>query len=337
MFKKLCTFLFLVAAVAQARADAAFLLEEPYGRFGAMNPTGHAAVFLSGVCADSPTHLRHCQAGETGIVLSRYHRIAGLDWVAIPLVPYLYAVERKSQIPIAVDEQRVAQLRDAYRRRHLRELAPDNPDGSTPGGDWYQLVGSAYDRTLWGFQIETTPEQDDRLIAWFNSEDNRTRYHLLSNNCADFAGQIMNFYAPHSVRRNLLADGGITTPKQVARSLAHYARKHPELELSVFRIPQVDGSVERSHPTRGVAESLVKTKKYAIPLLVISPVFTGGLAVAYLAEGRFNPKRGAGEFDLPHATQGTPGHSGGAERISSHAGEADAGALHDTLPLPLIP
>jgi hypothetical protein len=248
-------------------------------------------------------------------------------------VPYLYAVEREAQIPSVVDEHRVAQLRDAYRRRHLRELAPDNPDGSTPGGDWYQLVGSAYDRTLWGFQIETTPEQDDRLIAWFNSEENRTRYHLLTNNCADLARKIMNFYAPHSVRRNLLADGGITTPKQVARSLAHHARKHPELELSVFKIPQVAGSVERSHPTRGIAESLVKSKKYVIPLAVISPVFTGGLAVAYLTEGRFNPKRGAGEFDLPYATQGMPGHSGGAEPNSSHSGAAHASTPDASIPL----
>jgi len=332
MFKKLCTFLFLVAAAASAHASAAFLLEEPYGHFGAMNPTGHAAVYLSGVCADSPTHLRRCHVGETGVVLSRYHRIAGLDWVAIPLVPYLYAVEREAQIPSSVDAERVAQLRDAYRRRHLRELAPDNPDGSTPDGDWYQLVGSAYDRTLWGFQIETTPQQDDRLIAWFNGEDNRAQYHPLTNNCADMARQIMNFYAPHSVRRNLLADGGITTPKQVARSLTHYARKHPELELSIFKIPQVEGSVERSRPTRGVAESLVKTKKYAIPLVVISPVLTGGLAVAYLTEGRFNPKRGAGEFDLPHASQGLPGHSGGAVPISSYSGTPPT-----YLPLPLNP
>ena len=80
-------------------------------------------------------------------------------------MPYLYAVEREALIPSSVDAERVAELRDAYRRRHLRELAPDNPDGSTPDGDWYQLVGSAYDRTLWGFQIETTPQQDDRLIA----------------------------------------------------------------------------------------------------------------------------------------------------------------------------
>jgi hypothetical protein len=334
MFKKLCTFLFLVTAVVEARADAAFLLEEPYGHFGAINPTGHAAVYLSGVCADSPTRLRRCSAGEAGVVLSRYHRIAGRDWVAIPLVPYLYAVERPKQIPAAVDVQKVSELRDAYRRRHLRQLAPDNPDGSTPDGDWYQLVGSAYDRTLWGFQIETTPEQDDRLIEWFNSEDNRTQYHLLTNNCADLTRQIMNFYAPHSVRRNLLADMGVTTPKQVARSLVQYARKHPELELSVYRIPQVPGSVERSHPTRGIAESLVKTKKYVIPLFVISPFFTGGLAVAYLTEGRFNPRHGAGEFDLPQAVRGSSGHSGGSEPISSFGGAAHTGHANDALPLP---
>ena len=81
-----------------ARADAALLLEEPFGDFGAMNPTGHAAIYLTHVCADTPTRLRACREGETGVVISRYHRIDGYDWLAIPLIPYLYAVNDPDEV-----------------------------------------------------------------------------------------------------------------------------------------------------------------------------------------------------------------------------------------------
>lgn len=119
----------LLLAAAMAHGDAAYLLEEPYGLFGSMNPTGHAAVYLSNVCADTPTHLRLCRPGETGVVISRYHRIKGLDWLAIPLVPYLYAVENLADIPTAADTQTVAALRDAYRRMHLQDYAPNGEEG----------------------------------------------------------------------------------------------------------------------------------------------------------------------------------------------------------------
>ena len=84
----------------RARADAALLMEEPYAEFGAFNPTGHAAIYLNHICAESPTRLRPCRAGEPGAVISRYHKIDGYDWLAIPLVPYLYAVERVEDVPV---------------------------------------------------------------------------------------------------------------------------------------------------------------------------------------------------------------------------------------------
>src|ERR1700721_81513 len=80
-----------------ASASATLLLEEPYGRMGFFTATGHAAVYLSGVCANSPLVLRHCAPGETGIVLSRYDGVGGYDWAAIPLIPYLYAVEGRGE------------------------------------------------------------------------------------------------------------------------------------------------------------------------------------------------------------------------------------------------
>src|SRR5690349_11319619 len=133
----LLVYLFLLGA-PEMRADAALLLEEPFGNFGAMNPTGHAAVYLSRICAETPTRLRRCIPGEVGVVLSRYHHIAGYDWIAIPLIPYLYAVEQPNEVPKAVDASMVAFLRYSYRRNHLWEIMPDEAGGQTPKGTWSQ-------------------------------------------------------------------------------------------------------------------------------------------------------------------------------------------------------
>src|SRR4029077_15944477 len=134
--------------------------------------TGHTAVYLTRVCAASPTLLRRCKPGEFGVVISRYTRIAGYDWIAIPLLPYLYAVSKPEDIPLYADSKLAAFLRNEYRRKYLEELAPDTPSGEIPAGDWVQLVGSAYDRTSYGFRVETTPEQDDEFIYWMNSRPN---------------------------------------------------------------------------------------------------------------------------------------------------------------------
>jgi len=79
----------------QAGASATLLIEEPYGKLGFFTATGHAAVYFSGVCAQTPLILRRCAPGESGVVLSRYDSVRGYDWVAIPLVPYMQSSIRK--------------------------------------------------------------------------------------------------------------------------------------------------------------------------------------------------------------------------------------------------
>ncbi|HZY73528.1 MAG TPA: hypothetical protein VFE22_10520 [Edaphobacter sp.] len=278
-----------------ARADAALLMEEPYGLFGGINPTGHAAIYLNNVCAETPTRLRPCRPGELGVVISRYHRVAGYDWLAIPLVPYLYAVDRVEDVPSTADSELVSQLRDSYRRRHLIDLVPDiaagEHAGEAPKGDWTQLIGASYDRRIYGFEIETTPEADERFIAEYNDRRNQARFNLFFRNCADFSRTLLNLYYPHAIRRNFFVDFGITTPKQVARSLTKYAKRHPDLEFSTFIVPQIPGSINRSHRVNGVLESLVKSKKYVLPLAVLNPQITAGMIVAYLADGRFTPPK----------------------------------------------
>jgi hypothetical protein len=298
--------LFALSCSIFAHASATLLLEEPYGKLGFFTATGHAAVYLSSVCAETPVVLRRCAPGETGVVLSRYDGVNGYDWIAIPLIPYLYAVERPEDVPLFADAKLTAFLRDRYRRRYLEQVAPDAKNGGAPGGNWYELVGSSYDRTIYGYQIETTPAQDDALIRKLNSSQNVSHFRLLRRNCADFAKDIFNFYYPKTLHRSIVADAGITTPKQMAKLLARYSERHPEVSFSRLVIAQVPGSMPRSTPVHGVVESFLKSKKYIVPSAVASPIFAGCVAAVYVGTGagHFEPVRGASVFvagDEPQA------------------------------------
>ena len=280
--------LFCLWAVPRAQAGATLFVGEPYGYDGALAGTGHAAVYLSGVCATSPITLRRCAAGETGVVLSRYRGIAGYDWIAIPLMPYLYAVEKQEEIPLFADKKLVAFLRDRYRRNHLVSLVPDLPDGGTPDGDWYELIGASYLRTIYAFEIETSPEQDIKLILMLNDRSNWQRWNLVAANCADFVREVISLYYPHSVHRSIIGDLGVTTPKQLARTLTRYSKRHAELQTSTFVIPQVPGTISRSKRVRGVLEVMLTSKKYMLPIFLFHPYAAAGVVTVYMEHWHFN-------------------------------------------------
>jgi hypothetical protein len=281
----------LFALLPRCFASAALFLEEPYGHLGAVNPTGHSAIYLDHICAAAPDRLRLCRPGEMGVVVSRYHRVAGYDWLAVPLIPYLYGVDSVAQIPASVSRESVAEIRNSYRHDHLQSIVPDRPDGGIPKGEWTELVGSAFDRRIYVYQIATTREQDEHLLAYFNDRKNVARYNLLDRNCADFSRNLFDLLYPHAVHRNAFADWGIMTPKQAARSLVSYARKNPELDLQIFVIPQVPGTIPRSHAIYGCSEGFVKSKKYVIPAAVLNPYFAAGMLAVYVVDGRFSPPK----------------------------------------------
>ena len=156
-------------------------------------------------------------------------------------------------VPVTADAALEASLRDQYRRDHLLELAPDVAEGKkageAPDGEWTQLIGASYDRRIYGFQIQTTADEDEQFMNRFNDSRNVGHFNLLFHNCADFSRTLLNVYYPHGVHRNFFVDLGITTPKQVARSLTKYADHHPELTFSTFMIPQVPGSINAAIPS----------------------------------------------------------------------------------------
>lgn len=237
----------LLLGALPARADVVLLLEEPMGKLWSMEPA-HSAIYLPRVCATTPVSLRRCQPGEEGAVISRYHRIEGYDWVAVPLTPYLYGVDRGSEIPVSVNAGLVSDLREQYRKNHLQSLAPEQ--SGPVSKDWPQLAGEAYDRSIYAFILPTTEQLDDAIVRMLNGGSNHNRFNIVYRNCADFAREIIDFFYPGAVYRSAL-ELGIATPQEVARDLVRFARRRG-VPLSVYKIPQVPGTLRRSKPMRNI-------------------------------------------------------------------------------------
>jgi len=282
----ICVLASLLLASKPSQGQAALLLEEPYGFFGTLNPTGHTAIYFARICAAGPTKLRRCEPGEMGSVISRYSDVAHHDWVVIPLIPYLYSAEDISEVPDRVNQETVHRLRNQYHEAHLLVLGKDVRRGDFWHGGWTQLVGVSYERRMYAFRFDTTEEQDDALIERMNKDKNRSHFELFFNNCADFSRKVMNQYFPKSFRRSLFPDAGMTTPKQITFKLVRYAKKHPELHLEVYEIPQVPGYRRMSRNNKSIAESLITTG-YALPIALLNPYVAGGLFADYVMHGRY--------------------------------------------------
>ncbi len=317
-------------------AQAALLMEEPYGVFGVLNPTGHNAIYFERICAETPVKLRRCRPDEMGVVIARYEGIDGYDWVAIPLLPYLYAVDNTADVPVRVDRDTVERLRNHYREAHLQSLGDTLSPGNFLHGGWTQLVGAAYERRIFAFRFQTTPDQDDALIQQLNAGRNLTSFDLLFNNCADFSRELLNHYFPDTFKRSIFPDAGMTTPKQTTYRLVRYARKHPEIQLAIFEIPQIPGYRHESHSAKGIDESLATTV-YAIPITLLNPYLAGGLFLDYLIRGRYHliPKHpevlspdSLSQLTAPAAPKDNSASAGTAASTPSTAGSgpsADAG------------
>jgi hypothetical protein len=296
-----------------ASASLGVLVGEPFGSFGTMMPLGHTAIYLNHVCPDGPLKVRLCRQGEPqGVVLARYHAIGQYDWLATSVLDFLYATQNTSEVPPYATPEAVWAMRERYRERFLRAVVPDGLQGSMDRDgsakhardleEWWETAGMAYQRRFWVYEVTTTQEQDATLVSVMNDHANRHRYHLNGANCADFAAELLNLYYPGSVRRaDRIADYGLMTPKHVVRSLSEYASRNPQLDLHVWEIAQVPGSLRRSKTVWGGVESALKTKRYLFTLLVIQPEVPLVLEALYLRHGRW--KLGQGALPMPPLVQ----------------------------------
>jgi hypothetical protein len=274
---------------AQSSASLTILVGEPFGRFGSMLPVGHIAVYLDRVCADGPLRLRMCQPGEpAGVVIARYHRIGQTDWIATPIMQFLYATDRPDEIPAFATPELVSALRNQYRAEYLGELVPDGRESSKAFHEWLESVGVAYDRRVWGYELATSRAQDEEFVAYLNGRPNQHVYRLRKRNCADFAAEVVNFYFPSAIAgADRVADFGVMTPKHVARLVYDYGIAHPDTELKAIQVAQVPGAFRRSRPVRNGAEAGLKTKRYLVTLSLLQPEVVAGLLILYLEDGRW--------------------------------------------------
>jgi hypothetical protein len=288
----------LLAVLApSAHARMALIVGEPFGSFGTMMPQGHASIYLENLCVETAVQLRPCAPGELGAVVSRYHdlRHPDLDWLAFPLPVFLYGTQNPDEVSPYMTVAQEADLRERYRQDHLSAWIPDRTDKHgdrvlPPYGDWEEGIGSAFDRRLLLYSFDTTPEQDQAALHWLNTRPNRRSYTLARHNCADFAADLLRFALPRNVlRRNVLADFDMTTPKNLAREVDTYGHAHPELELQVYEVPQIAGTLRRSRPLRGAAESLITTKRYFAVVVVLQPELMLADWIIYEKRGKWHP------------------------------------------------
>jgi len=280
-----------LAAGTVASADVSILIQEAVGGSGEFTGSGHAALYFSGLCAETPVKLRVCREGEKGVVLSAYPGWGAkipYKWLALPLNAFLYGVESKNDIPLYANGEIRRLLREEYRKKFLRDIIPDVLDGSVPEGRWTQTIGSTINRDIYGLRVKTTTEQDAEFLENFSKIPNTHVFSTMSSNCADFVRETINMVFPGATHRDVVNDFGMTTPKALARSFTEYASARPDLLFRIDKYPQIDGPVQRSINNRNFTEKALVSKKYALLMVTTKPEIAGIFAVTYLLTGWYN-------------------------------------------------
>jgi hypothetical protein len=237
--------------------------------------------------------LRLCRPGENGSVMSNYINIGedqSFEWNVVPLNIYLYGVEDPENRPLFGSYKIKHALEERYRDRYLSPLCAGDPCKYSYKSEWREMVAATLIRSVYIFVIDTTEEQDRKLIAEFNDSQNQNHFNGFTRNCADFTRRVINTYFPNATRPDYLNDFGMTSPKAVARSFTRYAAKHPESHLRVLHFAQVPGTIKRSREVRAGTEQLYRSKKFLIPLLIFADHELPIVAASYLLTGRFNPE-----------------------------------------------
>jgi len=272
-------------------ANVSLLVEEAVGGAGEFTGSGHGAVFFSTLCAESPTKLRNCKAGEEGAVISTYPELGTQSphkWLALPLTAFLYGVDLKTRVPLYANGKIRKSLREAYRREHLQEVVPDSVSGVMPPGRWSEMLAGVINRDIYALTVTTTPEQDAKLLKDLEGLRNVKDFSATYNNCADFVRDVLNLIFPKATHRDVLNDFTMTTPKAIARSFTAYATKRPELNFHITKYSQIDGAIRRSLNNRNFTEKAIVSKKYFLTMAFTKPELLPIMGATYLITGWYN-------------------------------------------------
>jgi hypothetical protein len=221
---------------------------------------------------------------------SNFHEDRPYAWNIVPISDFLYGVDDPADRPLYVTAGLQGELRERYRALHLSAICFTDDCKTNPDANWSDLVGATFLRTVYIFEVKTTEAQDLAFIQRLNNSPNVNHYNGLSNNCADFAKDILNSYFPHAVQSHRFADFYITSPKSTARSITHYGQRHKELEVRVTRFAQLPSDIRRSDPARSGMETVFSTKKSLLPML-LRPEELAFIAGSYLLTDRFSAER----------------------------------------------
>lgn len=298
--------LFSSFVCSPARGDVGVVLNESLDTSVArITGSGHSAVYFSRVCPDGPVKLRLCTAGENGSVMSNYTTLGEdqpFEWNVVPLNIYLYGVEDPAQRPVYGSEKIKRALEERYRENYLAGYCEGKICRTGNGSEWREMVGATLERSIYIFIVATTVEQDQELIAKFNSLPNENHFNGATRNCADFTRRVINSYFPRAVSPDYINDFGMTSPKAIARSFSRYAQRHPESQYRALHYAQLPGRIKRSTEARAGTEQLYHSKKLLVPMLIFADHELPFVAASYLLTGRFNPEHESEEHPTVEVT-----------------------------------
>ncbi len=298
LFRKLFVTGFLVALLslptAFAFGDVGVVLNESLDTSVArITGSGHTAVYFSRICPDSPVRLRLCRPEENGSIMSNYTTLGEdqpYEWNVVPLNVYLYGVEDVRYRPLVSSLKIKRSLEERYREKYLAGYCDNESCRAGSGAEWREMVAATMARSMYVFVIKTSVDQDEQVIAKFNSEPNQNHFNGVIRNCADFARRVINTYFPGATGPDYLNDFGMTSPKAIARSFTRYAERHPEAEFRVLHYAQLPGAIKRSTDCRAGTEQLVRSKKLLVPMVIFGHYALPFVAASYVFTGRFNPQ-----------------------------------------------
>ena len=252
---------------------------------------GHALVYLSGVCAETPVEARLCRPGEQGTVVTTYPNFKedkAYGWNLVPMSLYLRGTEDPgSTILYAATAVKVAYEAHA-RERYFKAVCAGGHCPEEPHSYWRNLVATTVDRDVFVYAVHTTQAQDAAVVEWLNRDVNENHYNGLTHNCANFVSALVNSIFPHAVHRDPLNDLGMMGPKAAARSFTHWALRRPELGFYSMHFAQMPGDLPRTGVACSGTETGIHMKKYLLPAAAIGDhEVAGSFFVAYFFTGRF--------------------------------------------------